>query len=198
MALLKILKFVGVFAVLLAFIGCAQSPQQIHVAPVFSPALESVGGDRPVHVRVSDSRQNKVLGSRGGSYRDTALVTLENDLAQSLSSALATQLQSMGYNTDSLQADTVDLHLIVDSLVYDNIDTNGPAYNINMAVATRVEAVRGDDKYQGQYRIKRQQSFFSAPSEPHNSSIVNGLLTEVVVSMLNDEKLIAFVQGRGQ
>ncbi|MGJ8686688.1 MAG: YajG family lipoprotein, partial [Spongiibacteraceae bacterium] len=164
------LKLVGSLAVLLVFTGCAYSPQQIHVAPVFSPLSEAVGGGRSVHVRVSDGRQNKVLGSRGGSYRDTALVTLENDLAQSLSSALATQLQSMGYVVDSLQADTVDLHLIVDSLVYDNIDADGPAYTINMGVVTRVEAARGGDQYQGHYRIKRQQNFFSAPSELHNSN----------------------------
>ena len=62
-------------AVLLA--ACAQSPQKITLAPSFPAPEQAIGNKQPVHVRVSDDRRDKVLGSRGGAYRDTALITAQ-------------------------------------------------------------------------------------------------------------------------
>lgn len=174
--------------------GCASSPQAIQLAPKFSAPSARVVNGSPVHVRVSDQRQNKVLGSRGGAYPETSVVTIGNDLSLAVEKSLAAHMAAMGYATDSLSADTVDLHVIFDSLVYDHRKEEGVGYDMDMLAAVNVVASRGNEHYEGRYRVKRKQKFFKAPSNPDNIEQVNGLVVEVLNSMFEDPKLVAFLR----
>ena len=71
--------------VLIAFLaGCAYSPQQITVNPVINTETESYGAGRGLTVSVEDARSNKELGSRGGAYKDTSLITIDNSLEEAI------------------------------------------------------------------------------------------------------------------
>jgi uncharacterized lipoprotein len=174
--------------------ACAQSPQAIKLAPTFAAPTQQNGGQSPVHVRVSDQRANKVLGSRGGAYRETAVITLANDLSLPIEKALSSYMAKMGYDVDSLNPATADLHVIFTSLVYDHPKEDGVGYDMDMSATVEVEARRGNEHYQGRYRIKRNQKFFNAPSGAQNTTLVNELVTEVLESMFSDPKLVAFLQ----
>lgn len=174
--------------------ACAQSPQAIKLAPTFAAPTQQNGEQSPVHVRVSDQRANKVLGSRGGAYRDTAVITLANDLSLPVEKALSSYMAEMGYDVDSLNPATADLHVIFTSLVYDHPKEDGVGYDMDMSATVEVEARRGNEHYQGRYRIKRNQKFFNAPSGAQNTTLVNELVTEVLESMFSDPKLVAFLQ----
>jgi uncharacterized lipoprotein len=182
-------------ASLLLLTACAQSPQAIRMAPSFSAPIAQDGRNRPVHVRVSDNRQNKVLGSRGGTYRDTSVITIANNLSLAVEAPLAKHMAAMGYDTDSLSADTVDLHVIFDSLVYNHPIENEVGHDMDMLAAVNVEARRGNEHYEGRYRVKRKQKFFNAPNESRNAELVNELVVEVLSSMFEDPKLVAFLRG---
>lgn len=174
--------------------ACASSPQAIKLAPQFSAPTNRIVNASPVHVRVSDQRQNKVLGSRGGTYRETSVVTIGNDLSLAVEKPLATHMAAMGFDTDSLRADTVDLHVVFDSLVYNHPKEDGVGYDMDMLAAVNVIATRGNEHYEGRYRVKRKQKFFNAPSESHNAELVNGLVVEVLNSMFDDPKLVGFLR----
>jgi uncharacterized lipoprotein len=174
--------------------ACAQSPQAIQVAPEF-PAPTQVNGDgNPVHVRVSDQRANKVLGSRGGAYRETSVITLANDLSLPVETALSAYMGAMGYDVNSLDPNTTNVHVIFSSLVYDHPKEDGLGYDMDMMAGVEVEVRRGNEHYEGRYRIKRNQKFFNAPSNSHNSKLVNDLVAEVLISMFSDPKLVAFLK----
>jgi uncharacterized lipoprotein len=183
-----------VLAVSVWLTACASSPQAIQLAPKFAAPSDRVANASPVHVRVSDQRENKVLGSRGGAYPETSVVTIGNDLSLAVEKALKVQMAAMGYVTDSLSADTVDLHVIFDSLVYDHRKEDGLGYDMDMLAAVNVVASRGNEHYEGRYRIKRQQKFFKAPSDDDNIEQVNSLVVEVLTSMFEDPKLLAFLR----
>jgi uncharacterized lipoprotein len=182
-------------ASLLLLTACAQSPQAIRVAPNFSAPITQDGRNSPVHVRVSDNRQNKVLGSRGGTYRNTSVITIANNLSLAVEAPLAKHMAAMGYDTDSLSADTVDLHVIFDSLVYNHPIEHEVGHDMDMLATVIVEARRGNEHYEGRYRVKRKQKFFNAPNESRNAELVNDLVVEVLSSMFEDPKLVAFLRG---
>ncbi|CAA0082066.1 Uncharacterised protein [Zhongshania aliphaticivorans] len=177
--------------------ACAQSPQAIRVAPIFPEPLKMSDNKSPVHVRVSDQRTNKVLGSRGGAYRDTAVITLANEgLSQPLEKALSAHMAAMGFDVDSLNPSTTDLHVIFTSLVYNHPKEGGVGHDMDMQATVEVEAVRGNEHYNGRYRVKRNQKFFNAPSDAENSDLVNELVAEVLNSIFADSKLVAFLQNK--
>jgi uncharacterized lipoprotein len=182
-------------ASLLLLTACAQSPQAIRVAPNFSAPIAQDGRNSPVGVRVSDNRQNKVLGSRGGTYRNTSVITIANNLSLAVETPLAKHMAAMGYDTDSLSADTVDLHVIFDSLVYNHPIENEVGHDMDMLATVNVEARRGNEHFEGRYRVKRKQKFFNAPNESRNAELVNDLVVEVLSSMFEDPKLVAFLRG---
>lgn len=195
MSYTTVMKGIVLTAVLL-ITACAQSPQAIKLEPTFAAPTQQSGGQSPVHVRVSDQRANKVLGSRGGAYRETAVITLANDLSLPVEKALSSYMAEMGYDVDSLNPDTTDLHVIFTSLVYDHPKEDGVGYDMDMSATIEVEARRGNEHYQGRYRIKRNQKFFNAPSGAQNTTLVNELVTEVLDSMFSDPKLVAFLQKK--
>lgn len=174
--------------------ACAQSPQAIRVEPTFAAPTQMDGGQSPVHVRVSDQRANKVLGSRGGAYRETSVITLANNLSLPVEKALSSHMAAMGYDVDSLSPATADLHVIFTSLVYNHPKEDGVGYDMDMSATVEVEVRRGNEHYQGRYRIKRNQKFFKTPSDAQNTKLVNELVAEVLESMLSDSKLVAFLQ----
>ncbi|MBW2940089.1 YajG family lipoprotein [Zhongshania aquimaris] len=183
-----------VLATALLITACAQSPQAIKVAPEFPAPTQANGSDSPVHIRVSDKRADKVLGSRGGTYRDTSVITLASDLSLPVEKALSSYMAAMGYDVDSLNPNTTDLHVIFTSLVYDHPKEGGVGYDMDMLATVEVEARRGNEHYEGRYRVKRNQKFFNAPSNSHNSKMVNELVVEVLSSMFSDPRLVAFLQ----
>ncbi|WP_295875655.1 YajG family lipoprotein [uncultured Zhongshania sp.] len=185
-----------VLATALLITACAQSPQAIKVAPEFPAPTQANGSDSPVHIRVSDKRANKVLGSRGGIYRDTSVITLANDLSLPVEKALSSYMAAMGYVVDSLNPNTTDLHVIFTSLVYDHPKEGGVGHDMDMLATVEVEARRGNEHYEGRYRVKRNQKFFNAPSNSHNSKMVNELVVEVLSSMFSDPRLVAFLQKK--
>ncbi len=177
-------------------VACAQSPQQITVAPVFGDAPVALASGQPVHVRVSDGRSDKVLGSRGGAYRDTALITLQNSLSLAVQPALKARLKALGFEVDSLNPNTVDLHVVFESLVYNHPEQDGIGHDMDMLAVVKVEAERNNKRYHGRYQVKRKEKFFNAPSESHNAELVNQLVVDVLDSMFADTQLQAFLLAK--
>lgn len=196
---MTVFRHLNVCAVLLTaalLAACAQSPQQVTLAPSFAEPAEKIASGQPVHARVSDGRSTKVLGSRGGAYRETALITLENSLSLAVQPVVKARLKEMGFEVDSLSVDTVDLHIIFETLVYNHPETDTVGHDMEMRAVVKVEATRQDKRYEGRYRVKRSEKFFNAPSEPHNTELVNSLVVDVLDSMLADGQLQSFLLGR--
>ena len=61
-----------------ALVGCAHSPQQLTVQPQINKPLNPVAQQQPVTVQVQDTRQSKILGTRGGIYPDSSNITISD------------------------------------------------------------------------------------------------------------------------
>ena len=101
----------------------------------------------------------------------------------------------MGFDVGSLSANTTDLHVIFESLVYDHPKDSGIGHDMKMSAGVKVEASKQDgSRYDGRYRVNKQQKFFNAPSSSQNKDLVNELVVEVIQNMLADPKLMRFIQ----
>ena len=78
------------------FAGCALSPQMINVTPKADVEAANIGQNQPVQVIAVDSRDQSAFGTRGGVYKETALVQPANDVKAAIEDAVRKGLQTQG------------------------------------------------------------------------------------------------------
>ena len=83
-------------------VACAYSPQQITINPSVDTSAEDYGLGRSVQIVVEDHRAVKELGSRGGVYKDTSLITIGNSITEAIAGAAEARLAIQGFNTNSI------------------------------------------------------------------------------------------------
>ncbi|MDQ0706021.1 hypothetical protein QF043_004813 [Pseudomonas sp. W3I7] len=82
----------------LTLVGCANSPQQLSPQPKVTAQLAPVGHGQPVSVRVVDGRPSPTLGSRGGLYPETALISVQGqDVLPKLQAQAEAAVRLLGF-----------------------------------------------------------------------------------------------------
>lgn len=183
-------------ATLLLFTGCALSPQ---VVPV-NPALDTTGmagrGSGPaISVLVTDRRDDAVLGSRGGVYSDTALLTTDAGLTGSIRTAVIAALGRLGYTTLAA-SNGPSLNIYVDKLEYQALRSNNSLYTISTNADVNVVCRNQLHTLDNNYRVSDKQDYLKAPSERENTTIINKTLASALNRLFEDDKMLDCLQGR--
>ncbi|HUH38235.1 MAG TPA: YajG family lipoprotein [Spongiibacteraceae bacterium] len=189
------MKLLGVFALTALLGACALSPQQVVLQPTLTYSGERVQSARPVIVSVVDGRDQAVLGTRGGVYGDTSVITLANDLSEALTRALNAGLAAQGYavNTSNMD-DAVRLKVTVEELRYTTPE-KGVAAKATVKAGVKADAYFGDSHFEGRYGVSKEKSFVARPGMEDNAELINAAVTEALERMFADPKLRAFLQG---
>lgn len=182
------------FALSLALMSCAYSPQQLSINPVVGGYNESYGNNRPVTVVVDDRRQNKDVGSRGGVYDNTSVISLANNLDSAVAVAAVGKLAAEGFMVNSLQKDTAVLKIIIDRLNYDIAKDFG-AKKVKLEALLRVEASYAGESYRGEYKTEETKQTVITPTMKQNEKMINGLLSATLQRLFSDPKLKAFLSN---
>ncbi|ROS01519.1 putative lipoprotein YajG [Sinobacterium caligoides] len=184
----KCLPLLAVCTVLLT--GCAQSPQQLSLNPdVAAVALANAAVVATVHSR--DDRGTETVGSRGGVYKQSSLITTPDDFAQRLADAYATALQQSG--AVSLQAEaplqiTVALNKFAISTPERSV-----LPEISYSAQISIEAVRGGEKRTYRYSVTQTHKLPQVPSDSKNQALVDDLFNELLRRAVVDEGLNQFI-----
>ena len=182
-------------AAFLLLAGCAYSPQQITINPVVDTSGERYGDGRPVTVTVDDRRENKVLGSRGGLYKDTSIITISNDINAALVKAAQAILATQGFNVNPLpEQQPAQLTIVIEELSYD-IPKQGLGNKIELKALLLAEVNYQGERYSGRYETKRQRQDVVAPSSVRNEKMINTLLSDTLARLFADAKLQAFLSN---
>lgn len=184
--------FMMAFTVMLA--ACAYSPQQITINPVINTDAESYGNGRAVNVVVEDGRQQKTLGSRGGIYKDTSVITINNSLTEAIARAAQAKLAVQGFNINSAAEDTATLKIIVDELSYD-VPEQSVGKKVMLAAVLKLEAEAGSQSYSGRYKTNAERQTVVTPRMSQNEEMINTLLSDTLVRLFSDPKLKAFLSN---
>jgi len=186
------LIFVVVLSIFLS--ACAFSPQQLTITPRPEFNAERYGMGKPVVVLAEDLRVNKVLGSRGGAYAETSVVTIGNDFSQALIKAAEDALAIQGFDVLGQKEPVAQFKVIVDELSFD-IPAQTMVSVINLKALMRVEVKAGGETYEATYKTQSDQKILGYPSLEKNQEIVNGLISDTMSRIFEDQKLKAFLSN---
>lgn len=181
-------------ALLLAVLvsACAQSPQRITVQPTLSITGAPVGNGRAILVSASDQRQNKVLGSLGGVYGNTATLSVGNNIEQALTGAANALLAAQGYVVNSPDPSAVQLNIVVESLTYQP-QQQGVGSDVKLAAVLRADVTKHGETFSGRYQSDSERRSVTAPDQQDNEKYVNELLSDTLTRMFSDNRLREFL-----
>lgn len=175
--------------------GCGGlSPQRIDVQPSLSRGESNLGNNSAVNLTVVDQRSSNDFGTRGGFYRDTALIQPANDVAASLGEALKRALQERGYNAYNPGENSTALEVRLVELRY--VPEAGTVVNrVDITGVIDVRASQGERSYSNSYRHGNTYEQPLTPSASRNEIMINEVTTALLERLLADERLHAFLNG---
>ncbi len=197
MRLIMNMRVIAISVVMVLLHGCGLSPQRVDITP--SPQVEysAYGANTPVSVIVRDERPNDELGSRGGTYPDTSLLLINNDLPKAVYEATTKGLHQQGFNVLNPDGHQRQLTVFIDELLY--TPAEGTVVNgVTMQAFLRAEIrQQGDLIYSNRYRSKTEHSMPITPSTSKNADFINNELTRTLERLLKDQQLLeALKEGR--
>ncbi len=181
--------------ILVSFMAaCAYSPQQINVSPVITTATESYGAGRGLTVSVEDARINKEIGSRGGAYKDTSLITVNNNLEEAIKRVSKAELAVQGFNVNTTEAGAPNVKVVIKTLDYE-MPKQTVGKTINLEAVMQVVATAGNETFTGNYKTNSSQETAMTPSMAKNEEMINSLLSKTLARLFSDPKLKAFLSN---
>lgn len=185
-------KIILVMSVLLA--SCAYSPQQITIAPTVLMGDEPFGNSRVVEVTVEDQRSSKVIGTRGGAYPETSIITVANDIEAAIAKTAESALRQQGFVVDAQQPSNAVVKVVIETLQYEN-DKDSVTAKVNINVVIQLQVTVANKTHSGRYKSATSQPLIISPSTEKNALLINGLLTDTLQRGFSDPKIKAFLSN---
>jgi len=171
--------------------GCAVSPQSVYLQPQATPTGPSYGQGRAITIKVEDRRSSSVLGSRGGVYESSSVITISNDITGALMIAAQASTAQLGFDGSSSSA-PVQLTLILEELTYDT-KTKGLVNTISIDAKITITTTVGDSSHTGHYRTQRSHEFSQLPDAQKNQEIISEALSMSLERGFSDISLANFL-----
>lgn len=185
--MLQRLLFTMIAVTSLTLVGCANSPQQLSPQPRLNAQLAPVGQGQPVVVRVVDGRASQTLGTRGGLYPETSVVSVSgNDVVPKLQAQAEAAVRLLGFTPSGNSGGAPQLTLTLVELKYQS--PKDKMYVTNATISATFKAdVRGNSgTYSGRYGSSLDQSFGMAPNQETNTKLVSDVLSDALTRVFKD------------
>jgi uncharacterized lipoprotein len=171
--------------------GCAVSPQSIVLHPQATLTGPIYGQGRELTIKIEDRRSSSILGTRGGVYEISSVITISNDITAALLLAARTSAAQLGFDGSSSSA-PAHLTLILEELSYDTQTSNlinTVSIDANITLVTTV----GGSSHTGHYRTQRSHQFPRLPDAQKNQEIISEALSTSLERGFSDISLANFL-----
>jgi uncharacterized lipoprotein len=170
--------------------ACALSPQVININPEITIDEDKEQQySKAITINVTDSRASNALGSRGGIYRDTAILSTASDMTSRLKTTLETSFSSMGYTVfNSNGANT--LHIDITELSY-NSGRQTTVTKVITSATVNVSCQNQAQTVNNTYRITDTKDFITTPTARQNQEAINSTLSTTLNRMFDDDNLLS-------
>ncbi len=173
--------------------GCALSPQTVDLYPEAKVSAQPADTHTPIQLQALDARPSVIVGSRGGVYAETSLISTAIDLPQRLRAAAAAALSLKGYDAISAQA-PLQLRLYLDELSY-QVPPGELVTQIDLNAGVRIVAERVDgQRFTGRYRASEQLKVAKAPGTERNQELLNAIISAALTRAFDDPRLYQFLE----
>ncbi len=178
---------------LVTLVACAsKSPQLVPVEPDLVGVMPLTGDGELIALTVTDSRDSDVLGSRGGAYPETALIRLKSGFETSMKSAIEGKLEEAGFSfTDAGSA--ITWKVMLSELTYSISEKTTLKDEVKITGAIDVEIVAGNKTFTNFYKANYSKEILNSPSDEKNVEMINGVISQLITLMLEDESLAKFL-----
>ena len=171
----------------LTLVGCANSPQQLSPQPKVTAQLAAVGHGQPVSVRVVDGRPSPTLGSRGGLYPETALISVNGqDVLPKLQAQAEAAVRLLGYTPTSNAMNAPTLTVTLAELKYQSPKDTMYVTEATIGATFRSDVKNGGRTYSGRYGASLDQRFGMAPNQETNTKLVSDVLSDALTRVFKD------------
>ena len=187
------MKIIVALSMALLVVGCAKSPQQVTFEPQISQGSVWVGNGKRAEMQVVDARSSTNIGSRGGIYQSTSMLSLDNRATEDMSIYLQTRLLTAGFklsNTAPYSKWTVKLT----DLTYDYNKVKGVRDQVEITSGISVEIVSGLSTYSNQYSATSVNELVTLASDKQNQEWINATLNAALDQLFNDAAINAFLK----
>lgn len=170
----------------LTLVGCANSPQQLSPQPKVTAQLAAVGHGQPVSVRVVDGRPSPTLGSRGGLYPETALISVNGqDVLPKLQAQAEAAVRLLGF-TPTNSPGVPQLTVTLAELKYQSPKEGLYVTEADITASIRADVQGASRRYSGRYGASLNQRFGMAPNQQTNTKLVSDVLSDALTRAFKD------------
>ena len=171
--------------------GCAVSPQSIVINPQVAASGPAYGQGRALVINVDDRRSSAVLGSRGGVYETSSLITISNDINGALLLAAQSAAAQLGFDGTS-SAKPATLTLALDELIYDT-QTQNLINTVTIIAKITLTTTIGSSTHTGHYQTERSHKLPQLPDAQKNQDIISEALSTSLERGFSDKSLANFL-----
>ncbi|SDU82621.1 YajG family lipoprotein [Pseudomonas mucidolens] len=173
----------------LTLVGCANSPQQLSPQPKVTAQLAPVGQGQAVSVRVVDGRPSPTLGSRGGLYPETALISVTGeDLLPKLQAQAEAAVRLLGF-TPGNSPGAPQLTITLAELKYQSPKDGLYVTEASIGATFRSDVNAGTRRYNGRYAASLNQRFGMSPNQETNTKLVSDVLSDALTRLFKDPSI---------
>ncbi|UII72441.1 YajG family lipoprotein [Pseudomonas sp. HN11] len=171
----------------LTLVGCANSPQQLTPEPKITTQLAPVGHGQPVSVRVVDGRPSPTLGSRGGLYPETALVSVNaQDVLPKLQAQAEAAVRLLGFTPSANAPGAPQLTVTLAELKYQSPKDGLYVTEASIGATFKSDVSAGTRRYSGRYGASLNQRFGMSPNQETNTKLVSDVLSDALTRLFKD------------
>ncbi|QDH63398.1 MULTISPECIES: YajG family lipoprotein [Pseudomonas] len=174
----------------LTLVGCANSPQQLTPEPKITTQLAPVGHGQPVSVRVVDGRPSPTLGSRGGLYPETALVSVNaQDVLPKLQAQAEAAVRLLGFTPSPNSPGAPQLTITLAELKYQSPKDGLYVTEASIGATFKSDVTAGTRRYSGRYGASLNQRFGMSPNQETNTRLVSDVLSDALTRLFKDPSI---------
>ncbi|QHF43244.1 hypothetical protein PspS35_05360 [Pseudomonas sp. S35] len=174
----------------LALAGCANSPQQLSPQPKLTTQLAPVGHGQPVSVRVVDGRASPTLGSRGGLYPETALISVTGqDVLPKLQAQAEAAVRLLGFTPSANAPGAPQLTITLAELKYQSPKEGLYVTEAAIGATFKSDVTAGTRRYSGRYGASLNQRFGMSPNQETNTKLVSDVLSDALTRLFKDPSI---------
>ena len=171
--------------------GCAVSPQSIMIYPQATLAGPFYGQGRALTIKVEDRRSSSVVGSRGGVYETSSVITIANDINAALLVAAQSSAAQLGFDGSSSAA-PAQMTLILEQLNYATA-TKSLIHTISLEAKITLITSVGGSSHTGHYKTENSHQFSQLPDAQKNQQIISEVLSTTLERGFSDLSLANFL-----
>lgn len=189
-----ILRSLSITLLIVSLAACALSPQYVEIDPDIKIS-QQIDTAHITALTIYDKRPENQLGTRGGVYAQTSFIYPSQPLTESLKPAALHALQQLGLATEGLSPNPLNVSLNIDELSY-TADSSTLPIKVTLNCRISIEIDKMGSIHKGNFKSSKTHSYLKSPNEEENKKIINEIVSDTMTRVLNDQKLINFVNNR--